>query len=57
MKMYEVEHYRNHNLQERKKQEKEEMRKRQELEKKKQKEEKNAEVETPGRRVRKAAKK
>lgn len=57
MKMYEVEHYRNHKLQERKKQEMEEMRKRQELEKKKQKEEKNAEVETPGRRVRKAAKK
>lgn len=56
MKMHEVEHYRNHKLQEKKKKEKEELRERQELEKKKQEEE-NEEVGTPGRRVRKAAKK
>lgn len=57
MKMHEVEHYRNHKLQEKKKKEKEELRERQELEKKKQEEENEEEVGTPGRRVRKAAKK
>lgn len=57
MKMHEVEHYRNHKLQEKKKKEKEELRERQELEKKKQEEENKTEVGTPGRRVRKAAKK
>lgn len=55
MKMYETEHYRNHKLQERKKKEKEE--KQEQEMKEKQKEENKPEAETPGRRIRKAAKK